>query len=134
MHVDYAFICDYAEARDKVNALGIGFDTIFAPQLPARHRHFYVVVQLRFGVTEVGTKDVAIHLIDADGNDVMPPINGQLQVNPPPLGMLENTARLTMDFGNIEFRNYGNYSVRVSIDRQEVVSIPLRVAEPPRTV
>lgn len=133
MHIDYAFICDYAEARDKVNALGIGFDTIFAPKLPARHPHFYVVAQLRFSVTEVGAKDVAIHLIDADGNDVIKPIAGKVQVNPPPLGLLENTARLTMGFGNIEFKNYGNYSVKVNLEGQEIVSIPLRVAEPPRT-
>ena len=133
MHVDYAFICDYAEARDKVNALGIGFDTIYAQKLPARHPHFSVVLQLRFSLTEVGSKSVKVHLIDADGKDVIPPVNGNIQVNPPQLGVLESTARLVMEFGNVEFKEYAHYSVKVNLEGQEVVSIPIRVAQPPRT-
>jgi len=132
MRIDYAFICDYAEARDKVSALGIGFDTIFAPKVPARHPHFSVVVQFRFTLTEIGPKSVVVHLIDADGSDVIPSINGNIIVNPRP-GALENTARLVMEFGNVEFKTYGDYSVRVNIEGQEIVSIPIRVAEPPRT-
>jgi len=134
MYVDFAFICDYAEARDKINALGIGFDTIYAPKLPALHRQFSVVVQLHFSITEIGSKDVSVHLIDADGNNVIPPINGKIQVNPPPLGMLESAVRIAMGFGNIEFKNYGSYSVKINLAGQEIVSIPLRVAEPPQTV
>lgn len=133
MHVDYAFICDYAEARDKVNALGIGFDTIYAPKLPARHPHFAVALQLRFGLTETGSKKVNVHLVDADGRDVIPPINSSIQVNPPQSGALESTARLVMEFGNVEFSEYANHSVRVSLEGQEIVSIPIRVAQPPRT-
>lgn len=133
MQVDYAFICDYAEARDKVNALGIGFDTIYAQKLPARHPHFSVVTQLRFSLTETGSKSVVVHLIDADGKGVIPPLNGNIMVNPPPAGTLESTARLVMEFGNVEFKEYGNYSVRVNVEGREVVSIPIRIAEPPRT-
>ena len=133
MRVDYAFICDYAEARDKVNALGIGFDTIFAPQLPARHAHFNLVVQLRFTVAEVGTKDVTIHLINADGANVTPSINGKLEFKQLPEGMVESVARLNMEFGNVEFKEYGSYSVRVTVAGQEMVNIPLRIVQPPKT-
>jgi hypothetical protein len=133
MQIDYAFICDYAEARDKVNALGIGFDTIYAQKLPVRHPHFSVVTQLRFSLTESGSKSVVVHLIDADGKDIIPAINGNIAVNPPPVGTLESTARLVMEFGNVEFKDYGNCSVRVNIEGHEVVSIPIRIAEPPRT-
>jgi len=133
MHTDYIFICDYAEARDKVNALGIGFDTIFAPKVPARHPHFYVVIQLRFSIAEVGSKDVKAYLINADGVDVIPPITGKLEVGPPRPGSLDNIVRLTMGFGNVEFKEYGSYSVKVSVAGQEVASIPLRVTEPPKT-
>ena len=41
MQVDFAFICDYAEATNKINALGIGFDTIMAARVPTRHPHFF---------------------------------------------------------------------------------------------
>jgi hypothetical protein len=131
MKVDFAFICDYAEAREKVNALGIGFDRIFTPKLPAKHPHFSVVVQLKFTRTEAGPKDVQVFLTDADGTDIIPAINGKIVVNVPPPGTLESTTRLVMEFANVEFKDYGEYSVRVNIATQEVVSIPLTVAQPP---
>ena len=133
MRVDYSFICDYAETRDKVNDPGIGFDTIYSQQLPARHPHFHVVIQVSFQVSEVGEKNVRAHLIDADGRDLIPAINGRMTVNPPNPGMTESKARLNMGFGNVEFQHYGTYSISVSIGGEEVASIPLRVAEPPRT-
>jgi hypothetical protein len=129
--VDYAFVCDYAEAKDKVNALGIGFDRIYAAKVPYKHSHFSVVVQLKFSRTEVGQKPVQIHLTDADGAEVIPPINGQIAVSTPPSGILENTTRLVMEFAGVEFKAYGDYSIRVDVAAQEMVSIPLNIAAPP---
>jgi hypothetical protein len=131
MHVDYAFICDYAEAKDKVNALGIGFDRIYAKNAPVRHPHFSVVIQLRFTRTEIGPKPVQIHLTDADGTDITPPVNGQIVVNTPPPGFLEVTARLVMEFANVEFKNYGDYAIRVDVAAQEMVSIPISIVQLP---
>jgi hypothetical protein len=131
LHVDFAFICDYAEAREKVNALGIGFEKIYAPKVPVKHPHFSVVVQLKFTRTEAGPKDVQVHLTDADGAEVIPPINGKIVVNVPPPGILEGTTRLVMEFANVEFKTYGDYSVRVDVATQEMVSIPIAVVAPP---
>ena len=131
MKIDFAFICDYAEAREKINALGIGFDRIYAKNVPVKHPHFSVVVQLKFNRTEAGTKDVRVHLTDADGTDVIPPIKGNIVVNAPPTGILEGTTRMVMEFAGVEFKNYGDYAVRVNIATQEVVSIPISIAPPP---
>jgi hypothetical protein len=133
MKVDFAFICDYAEARDKVNALGIGFERIFAQKVPAKHPHFSVVVQLKFTRTEAGSKDVQVHLTDADGTDIIPAINGKIAVNVPPPGFLESNTRLVMEFANVEFKAYGDYAIRVDVATQEMVSIPLSVSPPPLT-
>jgi hypothetical protein len=131
MHVDFAFICDFAEAKDKVNALGIGFDRIYAKNVPMKHPHFSVVVQLKFTRTEAGQKPVQIHLTDADGNECVPVINGQITVNAPPPGALETTTRLVMEFANVEFKAYGDYSIRVDIAAQEMVSIPISIIAAP---
>ena len=56
MHTDFAFVCDAAEATSKINALGIGFDTIYANQVPVRHPHFSIVLQLRSSAAEAGQK------------------------------------------------------------------------------
>ncbi len=132
MKIDYAFICDYAEAREKVNALGIGFERVIAAKVPAKHPHFSVVVQMKFTRTEAGQKDVQVHLTDADGTDVIPVINGKIAVGPTPPGVLESTTRLVMEFNNVEFKNYGDYTVRVNVGGQEVVSIPLNISPLPQ--
>jgi hypothetical protein len=131
MYVDFAFICDYAEAREKINALGIGFDRIIAQKLPARHPHFSIVMQLRFTRDETGTKTVQVNITDADGKDIVPPVNGQLVVNEPPSGVLTGTTRLVMEFNNVEFKDYGDYSVNIKIAEQEVASIPITIAPMP---
>jgi hypothetical protein len=130
VNVDFAFICDYAEASGKLNALGIGFDTIFTPKLPARHLHFSLVLQIKASVVEAGQKHIQVNLIDEDGKDVIQPINGQINI-PRTDGSAPNTGRFVMEFGNIEFKNYGIYSVRVVIEGLEMASLSFRVAPPP---
>ncbi len=132
MDVDFAFICDHAEIVGKINALGIGFDTIYAAEVPSTHPYFHLVVQLRASITEAGHRDMEVRLIDADGNDVIPPITGSFEVPRPSAGT-EATARLAVLFQNVTFSNYGSYSLRLVIQGTEMVQIPLRVASPPHT-
>lgn len=129
MKVDFAFLCDYAESMVKLNAMGIGFDTIYSPRIPAMHPHFSLVFQLRMSVLEAGTKDVDIHLIDEDGTDIAPPI--QRQINIPKGPAAEVIGRVVMEFVNVEFKRYGSYSVRVAVDRNEIIELPFKVAQPP---
>jgi len=131
MKVDYAFICDYAEASAKVNALGIGFDTIYAPKVPFKHRHFCFVVQLRTSIVEAGQKKIEVHLIDQDGNDVLPVMQGQVAI-PKIEGKAESIGRIVMEFGNIELKSYGSHSIRLTVEGVEMVSIPFTVSEPPK--
>ena len=83
MLVDFAFICDYAEVKDKINALGIGFDTIYASSVPARHPSFFLVFQIRANIVEAGEKTIKLSLIDEDGKNVIPDIVGKFIVSKP---------------------------------------------------
>jgi hypothetical protein len=130
MNIDFAFICDYAEASGKLNALGIGFDTIYAPSLPHRHAHFSLVLQLRASVVEAGQKQIRVNLIDDDGADVIKPIEGQFNI-PKSESAAPNIGRFVMEFGNVEFKKYGTYSVRVLIENMEMASSYFRVSPPP---
>ena len=67
MQLDFAFICDYADSTSKVVAIGIGFDQIHAPNLPARHPRLCVVARFRAHKTEVGRKQAKVVIMDADG-------------------------------------------------------------------
>ena len=133
MDVDFAFICDYAEASGKINALGIGFDTIFTQKVPSTHPNFHLVAQIRASVAEAGDKDVVIRLIDADGNDVTPEISGTINVPKPQEGATESIGRLIMGFNNVKFPKFSEYAVHVVIQGTEMIRIPLKVTQPPRT-
>ena len=133
MDVVFAFICDYAETTNKINALGIGFDRIFAPRLPVRHPHFHLVAQLRFRSTEAGSKEMEIHLIDADGIDIVPPIKGTIEVRNPAPDSLYALGRINIGFSNIEFKKYGEYQISVIIQGREEFNVSFSVVEPPRT-
>jgi hypothetical protein len=130
MNTDFAFICDYAEAAGKVNALGIGFDTIHAAQVPVRHPHFSLVLQLRTSVAEAGQKRIQVNLVDEDGKDVIPTVQGQFNL-PRTEGRSYSIGRFVMEFNSVEFKSYGSYSVTVAVEGLEVASIPFRVAAPP---
>jgi hypothetical protein len=132
MEIDFTFLCDYAEASGKLNALGIGFDTIFAQQLPMRHSHFSLVLQLRASIVEAGQKKIQVNLIDDDGKDVIQPVQGQLNI-PKTEGVAPNIGRFVMEFGNIEFKKYGTYSVRIVIENMEMASIYFRISPSPAT-
>lgn len=131
MNTDFAFICDHAEAGVKINALGIGFDTIYAVKVPVKHGHFSFVMQIRTTVVEVGNKQLEIHIIDDDGKDIIPPVRNTIQLKMKE-GSSEAVARIVMEFGNVEFPDYGTYSVKAAIDGIEMSSINFNVIQPPQ--
>ena len=133
MVIDFAFVCDYADSGNKLNALGIGFDTIYAPNIPCVHPNFHLVVQLRSSIAEAGRKDVEVRLIDADGKDVIPQLSASMEVPQPPPGALDTHGRLVVGFAGVQFPAYGQYALHVVVQGNEMVRIPIRVAQPPTT-
>ncbi|MBA7622406.1 hypothetical protein ES703_29783 [subsurface metagenome] len=131
MNCDFAFVCDYAEVTGKINALGIGFDTIYAPKIPCKHPHFFLVIQLRASVTEAGEKKLEVRLIDEDGKDIIPTLRGKFII-PKPVAGTESIGRIAMGFKDVEFPRYGSYSLHAVVEGQEIVRVPLKVSPPPQ--
>ena len=129
MRPDFAFVCDYAEVTGKINALGIGFDIIYAPSIPCKHPHFFLVLQLRANVTEAGEKNLEVRLIDEDGKDIIPTLRGKFII-PSPVAGTESIGRIVMEFKDVEFPRYGSYSLHAIIEGHEVVRVPLKVSPP----
>ena len=130
MNIDFAFVCDYAEAARKINALGIGFDTIYANQVPYRFPSFFFVIQIRATVVEVGEKKFEVHLIDDDGKEMMPVLRAGITI-PKPVTGTESISRIALQIQNVEFPQYGIYSLRTVLDGHEMSNINLRVSQPP---
>lgn len=131
MNVDFAFVCDYAEVTGKINAMGIGFDTVYATTTPCKHNMFFLVIQLRVNSVEAGGKEVEVNLIDEDGKNIISPLKGRLNM-PRPVSGTESVSRLALQFNNVEFPKYGVYSLHAVVDGHEMVRVPLKVTEPPK--
>ena len=131
MDIDFAFLCDHADASGgKLDAIGIGIDTLFATKLPHVQPQLFFVAQLRAQVTEEGAHPLKLTLIDADGANVVS-LNGQVTVGRPQRGT-EMAARILLRLGNVSFKAEGDYSFRLVLDNQEAVRIPVRVVHRPQ--
>lgn len=132
MEVNFAFLCDYADPTGpKLGALGIGIDTIFSMKVPAVHPMIYAVISISFSTTEVGPKQISMHLIDQDGKSVLPPLETTINIDPPLSGLLYRNHRIALAMHGVTFQHYGDYSIRWLVGGQEIKTIPLKVAPPP---
>ncbi len=127
MRADFAFVCDYAEISKKINALGIGFDTIFSEKMPCQHPFFFFVFQMRANVVEEGEKNLEIRLIDEDGKDVIPNLKGKITVGKPQTGT-ESIVRVATQLNNVTFPRYGVYSIHAVVDGTEMMSVSFKVS------
>lgn len=133
MECQFAFISDYAQqSGGKLHAIGIGWDSIFAPELPAGPPSMTIVARLRGSVAEAGTKQVALRLIDADGTDVVPAIEDQVPLIVRP-GSLEGAMILTFSLVGVQFSKYGPYGIHLLVNGNEVAHLSFTVAKPPMT-
>ena len=132
MEVNFAFLCDYADqSGGKMTAVGIGIDTIYAAKVPVKHYLLYAVISIKFSATEVGPKQVGMHLIDEDGKSVVPPLNATINVGSPPPGFLYRNQQIALAMQGVTFPHYGDYTVSWLVGGQEIKAIPLKVAPLP---
>ena len=126
MECDFAFLCDFAEQDRKLHAVGIGWETIQATNLPHRQPNMGIVARLRGSVAESGTKDVSVRLIDADGEDVINAIHQQLKFEP---RGLEGHVNLVVQLTNVQFKSYGAYAVYVTVGGEQKARLSFNVME-----
>ena len=132
MQVNFSFLCDYADnSGGKLTAVGIGFDTIYTRAVPSTHPMLYAVVGLQFSSVETGSKQIGIRIVDADGSEIAPPVNTQVNVPPPSPGFTYRTLRLVIGIGNLKFEAFGDYAVVWLLGETEICRVPIKLAEPP---
>ena len=129
MQVDFAFLCDAAtESGGKVHALGIGFERITVRSLPVVHPRAVAVLRFAFTRGDTGEHRFRVRVSDADGRDIAPPVEGQVTLS---LGEEASggKANMIVDLVQLDLRNQGPHEVNVSIDGQEIVSLPFEVTQ-----
>ncbi len=127
MNVEFAFLCDSAqESGGKIHALGIGLESIAAPRVPAMLPTVTVVTQLRYSIAEAGPKALAIRAVNADGQNIVDPIDREIEFPMPPR-RTTNIGRLIIALTSVRFEVYGDYSVHVALNGSEIARLPLSV-------
>lgn len=133
MNLEAALICDAAtDSGGKLNVLG-AFDTVFAAAVPFKHQHMAIALRIRFAGHELGEHTVKIHFMDSDGQKVIPPLDGKLNIQ---FGAGAETAvgNLIINLNNVEFKQPGEYAVEIAIDGAQVHSMPFFVKTRPQPV
>ena len=133
MEVDFAFLADAAEAvNGKVHVVGGAFDTIWTAQVPINHPKLSFVLRLEFDAAEMGVKHkLDIRIMDEDGNNVQT-IGGEITVGEksPQLPKGWRQGWLTvLNFANLKFSKFGDYSFNVVINNSNRKSVHLRIAQ-----
>jgi hypothetical protein len=132
MNVEYAFLCDYAEAGSKLAALGIGIDSIYAESIPVVHPQIFAVLALKFTINETNrTKTVEMRIQDADAKDIAPPVVQNIQIQPPAQGMTYRTFRVVSGLYGLRFKEFGDYQISWLLDGVEVHAVHFRLVHRP---
>ena len=132
MHVDFAFLADAAEAVDgKLYVMGGAIDTLWSTNLPLVYPRLALVMRLEFSPAELGSAhQVQIHLITEDGKHLAT-IGGNLELkrNPNlPKGWLQGMLTV-LNFANIKFEQFGDYSFEIMVNNSSLKGVKLRIAQ-----
>ncbi len=124
MQMKYSFLCEAANLSGaSLNALGI-FDTIRALKFPCLHPRFSYVANIEFERNEAGKHPFKLSFVGLDGKDVMPPLSGEININPATL-----RSSLVLQLNNIKFPEEGAYKFELLVDGKSICTDYLKVIQ-----
>jgi hypothetical protein len=128
MQIEIFSLCEAATADSgKLNMLG-AFDTIWATKIPVIYPQCTIVLRARFEKIERGDHKVAVHFVDVDGKNVIPPAQGDITMNFSDQ-QSSGSANLILNIQGIRLEKLGEYSIDLAIDGKQEASLPLYVKE-----
>src|SRR3990172_5313162 len=129
MEIEVFALCDAAaDYQGRLSILGI-FNTILAANLPALHPQCSVALRIRFSKVEEGKHNLTLHIVDNDGNMIIPPLNGEFGIQL--AGSDQHGAiNLVLNLQGLPFTRYSEYAVNLAIDNHELGSLPFWVKQP----
>jgi hypothetical protein len=126
MTIQVAVLCDAAtDYNGKLNLLGT-FDTIYIARTPAHHPQCSVAIRIAFERMEEGMHQVAVHLMDEDGQPILQGTEAPLEVVFPADATFIS-RNFIVNIQQLPFKKTGLYAVDVIMDNHRLCSIPLAV-------
>lgn len=122
-------------SQGKTFILGGGVSILWRQQFPAP-LNVVLVAQLAYHRTEANSEhDFRVQVVDADGNPLLPEIQGQLGLGPVAEDVPRNVplvAPVVLPFPPMPvIQRPGEYSVEILLDGRHLKSLPFAVAHPP---
>lgn len=134
MEVEFLILADAAQAvNGKLYVLGGGWSTLHPSTLPLTHQ---IGVAVGFRIPWQETNQVhhlEIAMVTADGNPLVPPLHGELEMGRPP-GLRpgsDQTVVMAVN-ANPKFEQPGRYEIQVRVQDQLVKTVTFDVAPPPK--
>ena len=123
MKIELFTFCDFAQENSgKLTIVGT-FDTIISRTFPCIHPQLSVVIRLRFDLWEFANHEFRIESHDLNGETVIKPIKGNLEVKG--AGNATAVSHLVFTISNLHFKDPGVINIVLYIDDKELASIPL---------
>lgn len=124
MEIEIFTLADFAQDNhSKLTVVGT-FDSIQSKQFPAVHASCSIATRLRFSSKETGDHDFRLRLIDADGKEIIQPVQGKITVANPANGQF-GSVNIVVNFNQLKFEKPGRYSFELYIDDDWKSGLPL---------
>ncbi|HKC36330.1 MAG TPA: hypothetical protein VKB95_09725 [Chitinophagaceae bacterium] len=126
MEIEIFTLCDFAQDNNsKLTVVGT-FDAIHSKQFPFVQQSFSVACRLRFSEKETGPHDMRLKFTDGNREEVIKPIEGQMNIAKPLNGQY-SAVNLVFNFNQVKFEKAGRYSFELYIDDEWTSGLPLFV-------
>ena len=128
MQLEILTLCREARYNGQVLDVAGAFDIFMTPRVPLVVPSCWLAGRVRFERIEEGEHQIKIMLIDADGGLVVPEIVEDLAVKF--AGDLPTVCKaFAIQFAQLVLPEYGEYAIKVAVDRISLASVPLYVLE-----
>ena len=124
MEIEIFSLADFAQDNNSKMTIVGTFDSIQAKQFPVAHPACAIACRLRFGARETGAHDFKLRLIDAEGKEIIKPIEGNINIGNPPNGQF-SSINIVINFNQLQFEAAGRYSFELYIDNDWKSGLPL---------
>ncbi len=124
MEIEIFTLSDFAQDNSSKLTIVGTFDSIQSKQFPVHHAACSVACRLRFAAKEAGEHDFKLRLIDAEGKEIIKPIEGNLNIGNPANGQFAS-INIVINFNQLQFEKAGRYSFELYIDGDWKTGLPL---------
>ena len=134
MNIEIAAICDAATANGiggRLNILG-AFDRVFPAQFPFVIPQCAAAFRIRYQRAETGTHKLALSIEDVCGHPIVPVMESNIPFEPVATGLDTAAINLVLNMQRLQIARPDQYIVRLIVDDEELIFLPLYILEDPR--